>query len=407
MGTMIDAAEQIGNHASSFNRDHHPDSKSLAFRVDRFPFTMLLSYFTTDFGVYELMYSRQAWLILFFVFTIFIVITYPTLALPPIAPPLQSPLDAIMMTDHTPSFSWSGVTTATTYEIQVSDSADFGNILRTASGAFLGYTVPNPLPLLDGLYYWRVRGQNVDGYGEWSEIRNFIIYTLAPPLGSPADGTATTDHTPSFSWSGVADGVTYEIQISDSSTFATILQTVSGSFVGYIVPNGSPLPDGVYYWRVRTRTIAGDGPWSVIRRVTVYTLAPLLGSPADGDIMTDHTPSVSWSGVSDGTTYEIQISDTSTFTTILRTVSGFFTGYTVPNGNPLPDGVYYWRVRTRTIAGDGPWSVMRSFTVHTLAPPLGSPADGATTTDTTPSFSWSGVSDGTTYEIQISDTSTF
>lgn len=70
---------------------------------------------------------------------------------------------------------------------------------------------------------------------------------------------------------------------------------------------------------------------------------------------------------------------------------------------------YYWRMKS-TEALNSPWSESRAFTIEpgvALVPTIGSPANGATITSTTPAFSWSPVSGATLYEFQLASDPSF
>jgi hypothetical protein len=75
----------------------------------------------------------------------------------------------------------------------------------------------------------------------------------------------------------------------------------------------------------------------------------------------------------------------------------------------VPGTTYYWKVKASLpISSD--WSETRSFTIEAasaLAPAIGSPANGATVTNTTPAFSWSPVAGTVTYEFQVAADTTF
>jgi uncharacterized repeat protein (TIGR01451 family) len=77
----------------------------------------------------------------------------------------------------TPELTWTGVTWATAYEVQVSANTSF--IPVKFDDAFSPYTlsiVTDPLP--DGLWYWRVRAQNADGtWAGWSSVMSFVVDT--------------------------------------------------------------------------------------------------------------------------------------------------------------------------------------------------------------------------------------
>jgi hypothetical protein len=88
----------------------------------------------------------------------------------------------------------------------------------------------------------------------------------APTLVSPANGS-TPSQPITFDWSDVANAVSYDIQIDDSSTFTAPLvleQTVTSSQF----TSGS-LPAVRHFWRVRGVNSAGTrGAWSSVRSFT-------------------------------------------------------------------------------------------------------------------------------------------
>ncbi len=133
---------------------------------------------------------------------------------------------------------------------------------------------------------------------------------------------------------------------------------------------------------------------------------PSLNSPADNASTTDTTPTFSWNSVSDPSginRYDIEIDGN-----VIN--AGNTTSYT---SAALALGNHNWRVRAVDGANNvGSWSALRTLTVidggpDTTPPPipsLNSPADNASTTDTTPTFSWNAVTDPSgidRYDIEI------
>ncbi|MFC2058568.1 hypothetical protein ACFLTS_02855 [Chloroflexota bacterium] len=340
----------------------------------------------------------------------------------PAAPALASPSDTEIINDNTPALDWDDVTdpSGLTYELQVDNNAEFLSPAVDEIGladSFFDVLVTLP----DGTYSWRVRA--VDGVvpsnvGEWSEVWSFTIDTTAPAapaLTSPPDGALFNDATPTLNWGDVLDisGVDYSLQVASDPDFTTIEIDETGlvdSFFDVL----ADLPDGAHYWKVMAIDGMGNvGEWSEVWSFTVDTtdpLAPILTSPADGDLTSDNTPSFDWGDVDDpsGVAYSLQVATDAGFASLEIDEIGIGESF-FDVLMPLPDDTYYWRV----MAVDGatnqsPWSSVWSFTIDTarpLAPVLVSPIDGALINDANPTLDWGDVDDpsGVTYNLLVAD----
>ena len=106
------------------------------------------------------------------------------------------------------------------------------------------------------------------------------------------------------------------------------------------------------------------------------------------------------------TSYNVQIDNDgagfpSPTTTSVAQPGGSTVSFTPP---PLALGSYAWRVQGVNADGSGAFSATRTFIVALPAPTLTSPADGASSTDQTPTFTWNRVTGASSYQIQV-DTS--
>ncbi len=193
----------------------------------------------------------------------------------------------------------------------------------------------------------------------------------APLLLSPANGSATNDNTPTFAWNAVPGLTAYRIQVSTRADFASTVINSTRSSTS-LTP-GTALADGLYYWRVQARGADGIwGLWSEVRAVTVDTVKPpkpTLLAPAAGSVLNTSQPELDWSDVTDAAYYELQIDNSSTFGSpeVFTTI----TASTYTATTPLPNGKYYWRVRTYDPAGNrSGWTSARSFTLAYAPAPL-------------------------------------
>ena len=328
-----------------------------------------------------------------------------------LAPPeLISPANGENLNDNTPFMDWNPTTGADNYDLQIDNDSDYSSPEVNVTDILTdNYQVTTKL--VEGLYYWHVRGENAGGLGPWSDnwvFRIDITAPSAPGLISPAASENLSDNTPTLNWSAVPDNslpVLYYAAVSDNSAFP--YENRNSGWITADQWNVSPaLPDGVWYWRVRVRDNAGNiGDNSGTRSFRVDTIkpsAPGLVSPANGENLDDNTPTLDWSTVSDDSLpvrYYAAVSDSSAFPYENRN-SGWITADQWNVSPALPDGVWYWRVRARDDAGNiGDNSVTRSFRVVTIAPP----AVGIEVL-ISPDENWAAPGENVTFTVTVTNT---
>jgi len=302
-------------------------------------------------------------------------------------PTPRLPENGSYLDDNTPRFEWENAENADWYQLQISSSPDFRSpIYDNSNVAENSCKIENALP--EGRWYWRVRGRdNWNNLGEWSEVREFVV-DVSPPaplyLLSPSDGSFTNNSTPTFRWSGGYDAnfLSYCLQVDNNNNFDDgVFYDNDNLFAGqwstiksYTLPQENALNlDGWWYWRVGARDRAGHVRWSEKWKLLLDRSPPSAPSnlfPEDCSFENSKRPTFRWSGVEDpsGVTYRLQISTSSTFSTLVYDKAGIAgTSHTLEND--LPDNVYYWRVVVRDGAGNENASESFRFTVDTLAPP--------------------------------------
>ncbi len=102
-------------------------------------------------------------------------------------PTLISPADASYVTTSTPTATWSSVSGATDYHIQLSLVSDFSTIMGEDYITSTSYTPATGLP--DNTYYWRVRAHSLSGGGWslWPTAWTFTVDTAAPATPTLVD----------------------------------------------------------------------------------------------------------------------------------------------------------------------------------------------------------------------------
>jgi predicted phage tail protein len=184
--------------------------------------------------------------------------------------------------------------------------------------------------------------------------------------------------------------------------------------------NVASTPAGGYQLQVPAGTYqvtaSGGGLSSpVVQNVTIGTqnvrlnfirpifAAPLLTGPATP--ITDNTPTFTWNPVLDAVRYDLWVNNVTTGANqVIRE-----TNLSTPSFTPttaLPSGSYRFWVQAWNGAGDSSaWSAARDFVIQPPAVP-GATAPTGSTSDTTPTFTWTASVDATRYDLWVSNLTT-
>jgi len=355
----------------------------------------------------------------------------------PAAPTLITPSSTIGTT--TPTYTWNPVAGATQYRIYMVKTSAPGTVLvnawytAAAAGCAAGTgtcSITPAVTLPDETYTWYMQAKNSIGTSPWSAEKVFAVYTIpvtpkAPTLITPTGTIAQSS--PAYTWTAVPGADSYRIYVADTqnpnspliNAWYTAAAAGCASGVGQCTLSPAvTLPDADYYWTVRGKNGQGEGPWSANRnfKVLTTTVAPglptLLSPSGTGN---DATPTYSWNAVPGATSYRLYVADQSDpnapYVNVWYTAaqagceSGTGTCSITP-ATALPDAAYYWWIRAKNVAGQGPWSAYKACAVVTtttipVAPTLVTPT--GTITNATPTFTWNAVSNATSYRIYLTD----
>jgi len=210
-------------------------------------------------------------------------------------------------------------------------------------------------------------------------------------------------------------------EVLDSSTLTIDHNIFSGTSISYYLS-----PDNGLHWESVTpglehqftysgnqlkwmSVLNGDStttPTISSLNVTYKTVLgpPSLVAPANNTKTNDQTPTFEWSSVSGAYNYRFLLDRSEFFNTInLRNITTSSTTYT-PTSNLL-DGTWYWRVKANDSEGTfgyfSPTRIIIIDTVPPVAPSLMTPLNNSFSSDSTPTFTWSSVSDADNYTLQV------
>ncbi|MCX6132216.1 MAG: FG-GAP-like repeat-containing protein [Ignavibacteriales bacterium] len=339
--------------------------------------------------------------------------SFTTIIAAPSVAALQSPLNTSTGIITTPFLSWTSISTATSYHVQVSQDLNFSSLVvddTTVTG-----TAKQIGPLQNNTtYYWRVRGKNAGGYGSYSPTWSLTTTVALPStvmLSLPADGSVGVAVNPMVSWNGVMGAAVYHLELSTSPSF-TVLVLEDSTSVTTSRQLAGLQNNTTYYWRMHGKNAAGDGPYSSTWSFTTIIAAPLaavLQSPGNTATGITTAPTLIWSILSTATSYDLQVSSDVNFSSLVvddTTLLG-----TSKQMGPLQNNTtYYWRVRGKNAGGYGPYSSTWSFATIVALPSivvLSAPSDNAGGVPTSPVLRWSSVLTATTYRLQVSTSASF
>lgn len=192
-----------------------------------------------------------------------------------------------------------------------------------------------------------------------------------PTLASPANAATGIATAITLSWNPSTDASTYSVQVSTSATFATIALTSTG-ITGTSLSISGLTSNRVYYWRVSATNLGGTSAFSTAFSFTTAVAittpsAPTLSAPANNATAVAIPVTVSWSASTRATSYTVQVSKTTSFTTasnLVYNVSGIASTSTIVSTGLITKTKYYWRVNATNSAGTSSWTTTRNFTTN-------------------------------------------
>lgn len=327
---------------------------------------------------------------------------------PTAAPTPISPVGGVVLPQPSspPLFTWSPVTGAVGYEIQVDNSGSWASPATATKGT--SYFVNNPQA--PGTWFWRVRANRGNGlFTGWSDGATYVVGPLADPQPGDDMSSVTPMQDVSLDWKPVAGATTYQLQIGHDPDFNNIVddETVAGT---RFQPDRT-YDNDQYYWRVRAIDAGGNRmPWTTDAPVTFqrnWPDQPTLEYPANTFSSTAGDPMYyQWTAVRRASRYQLDVGSDqnfspNTFSTCFVTSTTFpVNGACAPRGNGAPT---YWRVRGL----DDPKGVQGIYSaIHHFIYSGGKvtqvlPADGDTVD--VPTLDWQAVPNAEDYFVNVTD----
>ncbi len=288
---------------------------------------------------------------------------FTTIGSCPTAPSLVAPLNGMTAVSVFPTASWTAVTGATAYRLQVSTDSIFSAVVFddsaiTVLSTQIGQLQPGTT------YFWRVSSRNSAGTSPHSDVWYFTNMLPAPALLEPVDGSTGIPTTTTLIWQPAQYAESYQLQVATDSAFQSVQFDSSGisSIVCQIVLLENST---VYHWRIRAANSQALSGWSPAWRFETIMRAPdcpILVWPEHNATVPPDTVQLVWRQSQPAVEeYRCVLANDSLFSVLL--VDSLLTDTVMIVPLWSDQRTYWWRVSARNDSGWSPFSDAQLFVV--------------------------------------------
>jgi len=188
---------------------------------------------------------------------------------------LLEPMNNSVGLDNSVKFNWTPIDSALYYQLEISEDADFNNVISNKDSIFSTDITIHKLE--EGLqYYWRIKSHNQFGSTIVSNIFNFSTHIALPDLPvahSPAKNAKNIGNDVSFDWSSIESAEFYQLEVAKDYKFKDIEYSEDTLTINKITLKN--LKEGnQYYWRVKAINNYGNSNFTDKSRFSVRLKKP-------------------------------------------------------------------------------------------------------------------------------------
>ncbi len=272
-----------------------------------------------------------------------------------------------------PTFTWTASTNAVRYELWVNHlDSGTSKVIHETNLTTTSFTSTLALPQ-GNIRAW-VRAYNIAGeVGEWSVAFTFYLDVptpSVPTVTAPTPNAVGTvnDATPTIGWQTSVPGASYDLQLEDVQSGASIIDTTGITTQTYTVP--VTLGERRYQVRVRSVNTVGEtsdwSSWFIFTVDVPNATTPTAIGPTG--TVTQEEVTFTWLHSPDSTRYEILVRDLRNQENIVIQVDTFDFDASLGTASfrsSLNDGTYRFWVRAFNSQGTASaWSNSLSFIVE-------------------------------------------
>ena len=315
-------------------------------------------------------------------------------------PTIWAPVNGTM--NAAPTFAWSSVLGATSYELDVSQGGQLLNAQQLIGTNHL--QLEDSLP--PGTYQSTVRAMNGTSLLGTAQ-RTFTVSLSSGQIELFSPGPTTNRTRPAFSWTPIETANRYLVWVNDRTRNINAAILENNVRDTLFIPDSPMVPGDYQVWVRAFNGSVPVGNWSAGVRFTVTEGAATPSVTAPTPTTTNSVPSITWTAVADAASYEVEIDDIANSQAAFIAAQGISTTVFRPP-TPLLPGAY--AVRVRSISSDGissAWSSNFNITVAKATnAQLVTPREDSSIAAAGVLFAWTSVTDAVAYELWVNNVTT-
>lgn len=282
------------------------------------------------------------------------------------------PTEDLIIESNVVNFQWNDLDGADDFRLQVFNTSQIKVIDTLISETQI------VLPLTEGIYQWRVRGENSAYQSTYSLPVSFEVNesedltSQQVILSSPTSNYTTNNYNLTLGWNSLSAADYYNLELINNTLGGTIVFQQNNILVTNFTLNNSALnQDGNYTWKIKGVNNSSATGFSTrdFSLDTVIPNQPINSLPANNSTqLINQSITFNWSIAPDSGTiqssisYRIEISNDINFATIIQT-SNVSTNTFQQLFNTSGD--YYWRIKAIDAAGNNSsYSSIFKFTIN-------------------------------------------
>ncbi len=259
-------------------------------------------------------------------------------------PNLILPVNNSTGTSLSPTLSWSSVSRADKYRLEVNTKADF-----TGTVIYDKDTVSANSKQIGGLtdntkYYWRVTALN--NLGNTSDTSNTFSFTVGQAvLSAVSNGATAVSTSPTLSWDKTPGANKYRLEVNTKSDFTGTVTFDNSTLTDTLQALSDLVNNTTYYWRVTasSNTLSKTTTSDVYNFTTKLSI-PTLTTPVNNATDLSLAPTLSWSSISGADKYRLEVNTKSDFTGTVIYDKDTVSANSKQIGGLTDNTKYYWRV---------------------------------------------------------------